>query len=126
MRASLETLKTEPVLEMNTLPFCWQPMSISIDERYFLYTTLLPKSPEQYNLVRVDLRDKSWKMFFDKPEPSRCGGSFNPVTGHNILIACSENAWAYVARRWYDPKAKRERLLPAEFLGPLPIAVPER
>lgn len=90
MRASLETLKTEPVLEMDPLPFCWQPMSISTDERYFLYTTLTRESSELYNLVRVDLRDKSWKFLFEKPEPSRCGGSFNPVTGHNILIAKTE------------------------------------
>jgi hypothetical protein len=87
MRASLDTLETKPVLELAALPFCWQPMSISADERYFLYTTLLEKSPERYNLVRVDLHDKSWKMLLDQPEPSRCGGSFNPVSGHDLLIA---------------------------------------
>jgi hypothetical protein len=87
MRASLEALTTQPVLEMGSLPLCWQPMSVSTDERFFLYTTLLQKSPEQYNLVRVDLRDKSWKLLFDKPEPSRCGGAFNPVAGHDLLIS---------------------------------------
>lgn len=86
-RASLVTLRTEMLMELDALPFCWQPMSISVDERYFLYTTLLQEKPEQYNLVRVDLRDKGWKMLFDQPEPSRCGGSFNPVYGHDLLIA---------------------------------------
>lgn len=87
LRASLETLESKSVLEMDPLPFCWQSMSISADERYFLYTTLLQESPEQYNLVRVDLRDKTWKVLLDKPEPSRCGGAFNPITGHDLLVS---------------------------------------
>jgi WD40 repeat protein len=52
-------------------------------------------------------------------------GAYASFDGKNNLIACSENAWPYLARRWYDRKAKRERLLPAEFFGPLPITSPE-
>jgi hypothetical protein len=53
-------------------------------------------------------------------------GAYATFDGDNNLIACSENAWPYLARRWYDPEAKRERLLPAEFFGPLPIADPDQ
>ena len=41
------------------------------------------------------------------------------------LIACSENAWPYLAYRWYDPDSKSERLLPTEFFGSLPIVEPD-
>ena len=53
-------------------------------------------------------------------------GSYAAFDGDHHLIACSESAWPYLALRWYDPEVQRERLLPAEFLGPLPIADPER
>jgi uncharacterized protein YjbI with pentapeptide repeats len=53
-------------------------------------------------------------------------GAYATFDGDNNLLACSESAWPYLAWRWYDPEAKRERLLPAEFFGPLPIVEPDR
>jgi hypothetical protein len=87
MCASLDTLTTEPVLDLAPLPECRQLASVSADERYLVYSTLKQGPPEEYNLVRVDLRDKSWKLLFEKPEPSRCGAEFNPIGGHDLLIA---------------------------------------
>jgi hypothetical protein len=86
MRASLDTCTTQPVMDLAPLPLCWQLMSVSADERYLIYTTLKEGSSEEYNVVRLDLRDRSWRLLLDRPEPSRCGAYFNPVSGHGMLI----------------------------------------
>ncbi len=86
MRACLDTVTTEPVMDLAPLPFCWQPMAVSADERYLLYTTMTKDPVETYNIVRIDLKDKSWKLLLDQPETSRCGAYFHPVQGHEMLI----------------------------------------
>jgi len=91
MRAALDSCTTQPALDLAPLPPCWQPMSVSADERYFVYTTMQEGPPEAYNLVRVDLRDKSWKLLLDASERSRCGAYFNPVAGHDLIVG--KTAW---------------------------------
>jgi len=86
MRASLDTCTTQPVMDLSPLPPCWQLMSVSADERYLIYTTMTRKTQEEHNVVRLDLRDKSWKFLLDAPEASRCGASFNPMSGHEMLL----------------------------------------
>lgn len=88
MRASLETCSTQSVMDMGALPRCWQLWSISPDDHYLLYTGVVQESPETYNLVRVDLHEKTWKLLIEKPvvSPNRLGASYNPVTGDEIQI----------------------------------------
>lgn len=86
MHASLDTLVTRAVMDLAPLPFCWQPMSVSADERYLLYTTMSREPVEAYNIVRLDLRDKTWKLLLDPPESSRCAAYFHPTEGHDMII----------------------------------------
>jgi len=100
-RASLDTCTAEPLMTMEGLPRCWQFMSVSPDERYLLYvateesseetpfTVNTASSSKEYNLIRLNLRDKTWKALSERPETSRMGGSYNPVTGAEILIGTS-------------------------------------
>ena len=89
MRASLDTLVTERVADLSGHPPCWKLTSVSADERYLVYVSLEQDPAEAYDLVRLDLRSKSWQRLLDRPEPSRCGASFNPVSGHDLLIGTS-------------------------------------
>lgn len=100
-RASLDACTTESLMEMDGLPRCWQFMSVSPDERFLLYTATESSSMETpfsvntatssqgYALVRIDLRDRTWKLLTDPPETGRLGGHYNPVTGADILIGKS-------------------------------------
>lgn len=86
MHASLQTCESRTVLDMASLPPCWQLASVSADERYLLYTTITEKPPQEYNVVRVDLRTRAWKYLLEQPEPSRCAATYNPVGGHGMLL----------------------------------------
>src|ERR1051326_216355 len=61
MRVSLQTFQTQTVMDMASLPPCWQLTSVSTDERYLLYTTLTEQPTPAYNVVRIDLRTYAWK-----------------------------------------------------------------
>ncbi len=109
-RASLDTCTTEPLMDMARFPRCWQFMSVSPDERYLLYcatedsseetpfTVNSPTSSQTYSLIRVDLREKTWKSLYDCPgKTGRLGASYNPVTGGEILISMA--VWEGKARQ---------------------------
>jgi WD40 repeat protein len=67
-------------------------------------------------IIRGNTSGKTLRTFYQLPD-----GAYASFDGDNNLLACSESAWPYLALRWYDADAKRCRLLPAEFCGPLPI-----
>ena len=87
MRASLDDMQTKPGLDLAGMPRCWQIMSVSADEGHLIYTGIVREEPETYNLVRVDLRTREWKLLLEEPTTERLGAAFNPVSSDEILIA---------------------------------------
>jgi hypothetical protein len=89
-RADMYTCQTKPVMDLKGMPKCWQLMSISRDEKYLLYTGIVKEEPESYNLIMVNLQDKSWRGILKTPETNRLGGAFDPDAGDKIVINKTE------------------------------------
>lgn len=98
-RASLESCTAEPLMDMAVFPRCRQFMSVSADERFLLYCATDDASQEtafsvntassskMYSLVRVDLRERTWKSLLESPgEKGRLGGSYPPGPGAQMFI----------------------------------------
>ena len=47
-------------------------------------------------------------------------GEWVALTGDETIRLASPGAWQHLAWRWLDPRTNRLRLLPAEYVGPLP------
>jgi hypothetical protein len=96
-KVSLETGDIAVIMDMSPLPACAQLYSVSPDQRYLLYSAILARDPVMYNLVRLDLRDKSWKLMLDEQHwdfllrkgasDRGMAGEFNPVHGRTILLS---------------------------------------
>jgi hypothetical protein len=87
LRVDLYDGSIKPILDFSSMPKCWQLMSFSRDERYLLYTGTVQADPEAYNLIIVDLHDKSWRPLLKTPETNRLGGAFDPEDATQILVA---------------------------------------
>lgn len=92
VRISLMTLETETVFVNDgktcpKLPGGGSGSSVSPDQRYMIYM-----APMQHNgrftcaIIRIDLKEKSWKIIFDHPEIVNPHLQFNPVHGREILV----------------------------------------
>ncbi len=90
LRVDLYDGSIKPILDFSSMPKCWQLMSISPDEQYLLYTGTVHSDPEAYNLIIVNLKDKTWRQLLQKPETNRLGGSFDPDHANQVLIAKTE------------------------------------
>lgn len=70
--------------------------TVSPDLRYLV--AQLPQASYNTALVRIDLKDKSWKVIFEHPEISNAHPLFNPITGADIAVVASRgtkvNDWA--------------------------------
>lgn len=95
-KVSLETGDIATVLDMTPLPKCVQLFSVSPDQTYLLYSALISEDPMVYNLVRVNLRTREWRLMLDdawdfllrKGASDRgVAGEYNPVNGQTILLS---------------------------------------
>lgn len=87
MRADLETCTIREVMDLSPLPRVAQMYTVSADERYIIYSGQVQDEPAAFNLVRIDLRDLSWKVLLDEPVFDRLGALYHPAGGYDMVVA---------------------------------------
>ncbi|MCE9590671.1 MAG: hypothetical protein K8S99_09130 [Planctomycetes bacterium] len=92
VRVSLTTLEQETVFvddgkSCPKMPAGGGGSSVSPDHRYMIYMAPMELGGRQTcAIIRIDLKEKSWKVIFDHPEIVNPHLQFNPVHGKQILV----------------------------------------
>jgi hypothetical protein len=84
-RLDLKTLEMEDVFDLAQCPGGhWLIATVSPDERYFVAS--LRVSSTVWGLYRVDLRDKTWKVFHQQRHILNPHQQFEPAQGKQIMV----------------------------------------
>jgi len=81
---SLDSLETESVFELSDVPGLRTIGTVSPDLRY--YVNLVVPAPGRCQLVRLDLREKTWKVIYEQCDIINPHPQFEPSKGGDILV----------------------------------------
>jgi len=87
---SLESLEKEEVFDLTDVPEFRTIGSVSPDLRYYVNLAFL--GPERWGLIRLDLKEKTWKVIEERKDIVNPHPQFEPGTGKDLLIQYNRGA----------------------------------